>query len=178
MNKIFSPRAIFVIGAVLIAAFSRFIPHPFNFTAVGAMALFAGATLGNRWLSLLVPVAALFITDIFFEFHPTMWATYSSMMLITMIGWMIRDRQNFITITGGSIASAVLFFLITNAAMWVVGLYRPDGFYSNDAAGLVASITAGIPFFANTLISQLFYTAVLFGAFHGIRVWKPTLVKV
>lgn len=177
MNKVFTPRAIFVISAVLIAAFSRFIPHPFNFTAVGAMALFAGATMGNRWLSLLVPVAALFITDIFFDFHPTMWATYGSMMLIAMIGWFIRDRQNFLTITAGSLLSVFVFFVITNAAMWVVGFYSPTSFYTKDAAGLADSLLLGIPFLGNTVLSQLFYTAVLFGSFHAIRVWKPTLVR-
>lgn len=177
MNKIFTPRILFVISAVFIAAFSRFIPHPFNFTAVGAMALFAGATMGNRWLSLVVPVAALFITDIFFDFHPTMWATYSSMALITMIGWVIRDRQNFITVTAASLVSVFLFFIITNAAMWVVGFYTTPAFYTQDAKGLADSIIMGIPFMGNTVISQLFYTAVLFGAFHGIRVWKPSLVR-
>ncbi len=133
--------------------------------------------MGNRWLSLIVPVAALFITDIFFAFHATMWATYGSMMLITMIGWFIRDRQNFITITAASLVSVFVFFVITNAAMWVVGFYLPVSFYSQDAAGLASSLVMGIPFMGNTILSQLFYTAILFGAFHGIRVWKPTLVR-
>lgn len=177
MNKVFTPRAIFVISAILIAAFSRFIPHPFNFTAVGAMALFAGATLNNRWLSILVPVAALFITDIFFQFHPTMWATYGSMALITMIGWSISKRQNFVSITTASLISVFLFFVITNAAMWVVGFYSPISFYSLDAAGLADSLILGLPFLGNTIISQLLYTGVLFGAFHYVRVRKPALVR-
>ena len=133
--------------------------------------------MANRWLSLLVPMVALFITDIFLGFHNTMWATYGAMGLTTMIGWLIRDRQNFLTITGGSILSVFLFFIITNAAMWVVGFFVPNGFYTQDAAGLSASILAGIPFLNNSILSQLIYTGVLFGAFHGIRVWKPALVR-
>jgi hypothetical protein len=178
MNKLFTPRAFFVISAILIAAFSRFIPHPYNFTAVGAIALFAGATMSNRWLSLIIPMAAMFLTDLFFTFHNTMWATYSAMALTSMIGWAIRDRQNFITIAMGSLVSALLFFFITNAAMWVVGFFIPDGFYTRDFAGLVNSIVQGIPYMSNTIISQLIYTGILFGAFHTVRVWKPTLVRV
>lgn len=177
MSKVFTPRAIFVISAVLIAAFSRFLPHPVNFTAVGAMALFAGATMSNRWLSLLIPMLAMFITDIFFTFHNTMWATYSAMGIATMIGWFIRDRQNAITILTGSLVSALVFFFITNAAMWVVGFYTPNGFYTRDFAGLVNSIVQGVPYMGNTIASQLLYTGLLFGSFHAIRVWKPTLVR-
>jgi len=177
MNKVLSPRMIFAITAIVIAALTRILPHPPNFTAVGAMALFAGATMSNRWLSLLIPAAALFITDLFLGFHNTMWAVYGAMALTTMIGWAIRDRQNFITITGGSLVAVMLFFLITNSAMWVVGFFTPDGFYAQNTSGLIESVAAGIPFLNNSILSQLIYTGVLFGAFHGIRVWKPTLVK-
>ncbi len=168
---------IFVVTAIAIAAMTRILPHPSNFTAVGAMALFAGATMSNRWLSLLIPAAALFITDLFLGFHNTMWAVYGAIALTTMIGWVIRDRQNVITITGGSLIAVMLFFLITNSAMWVVGFFVPDGFYAQNWTGLYQSIAAGIPYLNNSLLSQLVYTGVLFGAFHAIRVWKPTLVK-
>lgn len=168
---------LFVVTAIAIAAMTRILPHPSNFTAVGAMALFAGATMSNRWLSLLIPAAALFITDLFLGFHNTMWAVYGAMALTTMIGWAIRDRQNFITITGGSLISVMLFFLITNSAMWVVGFFTPDGFYAQNASGLTASVVSGIPFLNNSILGQLVYTAVLFGAFHAVRVYKPALVR-
>lgn len=177
MNKVFSPRVIFVLCAIAVAALTRILPHPSNFTAVGAMALFAGATMSNRWLSLIMPMMALFITDIFLGFHNTMWAVYGAMGLTTMIGWVIRDRQNAITITGASVLSVLLFFLITNSAMWVVGFFVTDGFYSQDATGLTNSILSGIPFLQNSIAGQLVYTAVLFGSFHALRVWKPSLVR-
>jgi hypothetical protein len=177
MNKTFSPRTYFVIGAIVLAALTRILPHPPNFTAIGAMALFAGATLNNRLLSLLMPMMALFITDLFLGFHNTMWAVYGAVGITTIIGWVIRNRQNFITITSGSIVAALLFFFVTNAAMWVVGFYTPDGFYTQDAAGLALAIEAGIPFRNNGIVSQLLYSGVLFGAFHALRVWKPSFVR-
>lgn len=176
MNKVLSPRLIFVLTAIAIAAITRILPHPPNFTAVGAMALFAGACMSNRWLSLVVPMAALFITDLFLGFHNTMWAVYGAVAATTMIGWAIRERQNVLNVTAASIASIAVFFFITNAAMWVVGFFGP-GFYPQTGAGLALSIEAGIPFLNNSILSQLIYTGVLFGSFHLVRVWKPTLVK-
>jgi len=168
---------IFVVTAVAIAALTRVLPHPPNFTAVGAMALFAGACMANRWLSLFIPMAALFITDLFLGFHNTMWAVYGAVGITTMIGWALRERQNFLTVTGASLLSVLVFFVITNAAMWVVGFFIPDGFYPQTGAGLTMSVAAGIPFLANSILSQVIYTGVLFGSFHAVRVWKPTLVK-
>lgn len=176
MNKALSPRIIFVVTAVAFAALTRILPHPPNFTAVGAMALFAGACMANRWLSLLVPMIALFITDIFLGFHNTMWAVYGSVGLTTVMGWFISKRQNFLTVTGASIISALMFFYITNAAMWVVGFFGP-GFYPQTSEGLSLAIEAGIPFRNDGIISQLLYTGILFGAFHLARVKKPALVK-
>ncbi len=167
---------LFVVTAVAIAALTRILPHPPNFTAVGAMALFAGACMSNRLLSLVVPMAALFITDLFLGFHNTMWAVYGAVGITTMLGWIIRDRQNFLTVTGASLASIAIFFFVTNAAMWLVGFFM-TGFYPQTGAGLLMSIEAGIPFLNNSILSQLIYTGVMFGAFHAARVWKPTLVK-
>ena len=168
---------IFVVTAVAIAALTRVLPHPPNFTAVGAMALFAGACMANRWLSLFIPMAALFITDLFLGFHNTMWAVYGAVAITTMIGWAIRERQNFLTITGASLLSVLVFFVMTNAAMWIVGFFIPDGFYPQTGLGLAMSIEAGIPFLDKSILSQLIYSGVLFGSFHAVRVWKPTLVK-
>ena len=168
---------IFVISAVLIAAVTRFIPHAPNFTAISAMALFAGATLSNRWLSLIVPMAAMGLTDLFYEAHNTMWAVYGALVLTTMIGWTIREKQNALTIGAASIVAIGLFFIITNAAMWVVGFYTTPAFYSTSIGGLADAILAGIPFLGNYVLSHVLYASFLFGAYHGIRVWKPALIK-
>lgn len=178
-NAFFSPRMGFVTVAVIAAALTRFLPHPPNFTAIGAMALFAGACMPNRWMSLLIPAAAMFITDLFLGFHNTLWAVYASFAIITMIGWMVREKQNVWTLAGASLAGAILFFFITNAAMWVVGPFVPaaERFYPLGIEGLPMSITAGIPFFHYTVISQFAYGILFFGAFHAARNWKPSLVK-
>lgn len=178
MKNIFTPRLAFVTVAVLLAALNRILPHPDNFTAIGGMALFAGACIPNRWLSLVLPLTIMLITDAIIGFHNTMWAVYLSFAFITMLGWAMKNRQNVFTFIGFSLAASVIFFLITNAAMWVVGFYTNEPLlYPTTIDGLPKAIMAGIPFFDKTLYSQLLYGGILFGAYHLVRTWKPTLVK-
>ncbi|GAB4145827.1 MAG: hypothetical protein Fur0041_20340 [Bacteroidia bacterium] len=173
----FSPRMIFAVSAILIAAATRFIPHPPNFTAVGAIALFAGAVIPSRFWSMVIPFVAMFLTDLVYGFHSTMWAVYASFAMITMMGWAIQNKQNAVNMLGASLAASVLFFFLTNTAVWMADVTSPVSFYSKDLSGLMLCIDAGIPFFANTLISQLLFGGLLFGSYYALKVWKPALVK-
>ena len=47
-----------ILAAILVAAVLRLVPHPPNFTPIGAIALFAGAQLGRRWLAFAAPFGA------------------------------------------------------------------------------------------------------------------------
>lgn len=167
----------FVSVAILAAASTRLMHLPPNFTAIGALALFSGACMPNRWMSLLVPAIAMVATDLVLGFHNTIWAVYGCFAVTTMLGWAIRKRQTVLGIAAMSVISSLVFFFVTNAAMWVVGFYETNPFYSRDFSGLVTAIVSGIPFYSNTLISELLFGAVLFGAFHAAKNWKPTLVK-
>lgn len=157
-NFSLTPRLLFVLGALFIAALTRFIPHPPNFTAIGGIALFAGACIPNKWLSLLLPITVMLITDAVIGFHDTLGAVYLSFSLITMIGWMMRDKQNILGFVGTSITASILFFVITNSAVWLAGFWSsvPIG-YPKSIDGLALALNAGIPFFTNTLISQFAY---------------------
>jgi hypothetical protein len=178
-NSVFTPRILFVTFAVLAAALTRFLPHPPNFTAIGGMALFAGACIPNRWLSLIIPMTAMILTDAVIGFHNTAWAVYLSLGLITMLGWAMRNRQSVLGFVGTSLASSVLFFFITNAAMWMVGFWTSEPLlYPKNFGGLVDAIAMGIPFYSyNFLVSQFVYGGILFGAFYAAKAWKPSLVK-
>ncbi|HET6992968.1 MAG TPA: DUF6580 family putative transport protein, partial [Bacteroidia bacterium] len=164
-NSIFTPRLLFIAVAALAAALTRFIPHPWNFTAIGGMALFAGTFTPKRWLSLLIPMSVMVLTDAVFGFHNTAWAVYFSFGLITMLGWTMRKRQTVLGFAGTSFAASVLFFFITNAAMWLVGFWTNEPLlYPKSINGLWMAIDAGIPFYSyNFLISQFVYGGILFG---------------
>ena len=101
-----------------------------------------------------------------------MWAVYGSLGLIVLIGHFIRKKPTMVSALGGALAGSVLFFLITNAAVWLGSVH-----YSQDFSGLITSYIAGVPFFRGTLVGNLFFTAVLFGSFKLAEYRFPKLVK-
>jgi hypothetical protein len=155
MNK---PRAIFLVGMILIAAAMRLFPHPPNFTPLTAMALFGGACFADKRLSFLVPLSGLFLSDLVLGFYSSMPVVYGSFLLTVCIGFWLRKERNFSRVFGASVLAAVLFFVLTNFGVWAF-----DAMYPKTLGGLLECYTMGIPFFGNTLLSSLFYSAILFG---------------
>jgi len=171
-NKLTSPGFIILTGMVLAAAFVRLIPHPPNFAPIAAMALFGGAYFTKKWAAFLIPLAALFLTDLIIGFHGTMWAVYLSFILIVMIGMMMIKKKKMSNIFLASVSSSVLFFVISNFGVWLTGPY-----YSKDIAGLSACYTAAIPFFHYTLLGDLFFVGLLFGAYELAKAKIPHVAE-
>lgn len=169
MNK---SRIIFISVTVLIAALTRFLPHPPNFTPIAAMALFGGAFFSNKYLGFIVPLAAMLMSDIFIGFHNTIWAVYLSFALIAGIGYLLKRKTNVITVLGASLASSTLFFLITNFAVFL-----GSSFYPKSLAGLAECYTAAIPFFNNGILGDLVFTTVLFGGFYFAEIRIPAIAE-
>ncbi|MGB2868612.1 MAG: DUF6580 family putative transport protein [Bacteroidota bacterium] len=152
-------------GIVLIAALSRLLPHPPNFTPIAAIAL-AGGVYMNRRYAMIVPLVALVISDAIIGFHNTIYYVYGSFVLIGLIGLWLKSHKTPLVIFGGVLMSSVLFFLITNFGVWLAG----DGLvYPRSLAGLIECYTAGIPFFRNTMLGDVVFTAALFGIFEGVE---------
>jgi len=153
-------RLIALVSAILIAAALRLVPHPPNFTPIGAMALFSGAYLGRRGLAFVAPLAALLLSDLVLGFYAGMNFVYLGVILTVVIGWWLTRRRSALRIAGAALASSVMFFVVTNFGMWLFSGYYPVTF-----EGLVACYVAAIPFFQNSLAGDLFFTALLFGGF-------------
>ena len=153
-------RAAIAILLVLLAAALRILPHPWNFTPIGAMAIFSGSLFRNRWASFLLPLAALFAGDLFVGFHKLMFAVYASFALSVAIGRWLAESRTVVRIGGAVFLGAAQFYVLTNFAMWAIG-----GFYPKTSAGLAACYLAGLPYFGNTLTGDALYAAVLFGSF-------------
>lgn len=149
-----------VTGMILGAALVRLLPHPWNFTPIGAMALFSGATFRDRRLAFGVPLATLFLSDLAIGLHSLMWAVYGSFAMMVCLGTWLRARRRLWPIAATTLAGSVLFFVVTNFAVWLSGMTYPK-----TPAGLVACYVAAIPFFGNTLAGDAFYVALLFGSF-------------
>lgn len=169
-NITINARFVFIVLAIALAAIFRLVPHWPNFTPIAAIALFGGTYLRQKYLAFIIPLAALFISDLIIGFHAYIIAVYLSFTLVVMLGFYLRRRLNAIHLAGASLLSSILFFFITNYAVWF-----STPFYSSDMQGLVTCYVAGIPFFYNGLLGDLFYNAVLFGSFYLVTSRYPAL---
>ena len=148
---------------VTIGLLFRLIPHPANFSPIFAIALFGGTYFSDRRLALILPLAGLFISDLFLGFYSpvVMVSVYAGMILTSLLGLWLRKHKSALNISGTATASALLFFLISNWGVWL----NPVSGYAKDLAGLVQCYVMALPFLKNTLASNLLYTAILFGGY-------------
>ena len=154
------PRLTTLTAMIFLAAASRLIPHPPNFTPFAAMALFGGAYISDRRLAFGLPLAALFLSDAVLGFYHGMIWVYGSFALIVCLGLQLQSRRRLLPVAGAALAGSVLFFALTNFGVWI-----SDGMYPRTLEGLAACYVAAIPFFQNTIAGDLLYTALLFGGF-------------
>src|SRR5215813_918538 len=145
---------------VLLAAVLRILPHPWNLTPIGAMALFSGSVFKERWLRFMFPLLALLAGDAVVGFHKLMFVVYLCFVINVAIGIRLGENRKPLRIAGATLLGAVQFFLITNFAVWTVFTTYPK-----TLAGLATCYVAAIPFFWNTLAGDMIYTALLFGGY-------------
>lgn len=143
---------------IVFAALTRILPHPWNFTAVGALALFSGAYLSSRWSSVAVTLAALFLTDLVLGFHSTMPFVYGAFAVISFVSHSLLKEKKWSLVGASSLASSLFFYLVSNFGVWT-----SEGLYAPTPQGLVECYIAGIPFLQNQILGDLFFVAVLFG---------------
>lgn len=156
-----------VLVLVLVAGFSRLIPHPWNFTAVGAMALFAGSRMNNKALAFLAPFLSLLWTDAVIGFHVTMVYVYAAVALTTIVGFWAQ--RSWLKVGAGALVSSLFFFLITNFGVWF-----SQSLYAKTAEGLFECYVMALPFLETQIAGNLFYSIVLFGVYEAIRTLKPS----
>jgi hypothetical protein len=165
MKSLFESRFIFCVALVVLAAFTRLLPHPYNFSPIDGLAIFSGAMLWKKpSLSFLVPIAALMVGDLFLGLHSTIFFVYGSVALMVILGRSLGSTPSTRAIFGTSVLSSCLFFVITNFGMWLT-----TPLYSKDVFGLAESYIAGLPFFHWTLLGDLFFSFTLFGAVRGVE---------
>lgn len=152
---------------ILLAVVARLIPHAPNFAPIGGLALFSGASFKKKW-ALIIPLSAMFISDIFLGFHSTMPYVYGSFIVIALIGGLLKNHK-WQSLISASLISSVLFFFITNFGVWATG-----SMYQKNLIGLTQCFAFGVPFFRNTLISDLFYT---FSFFYGYRLLSEFIFR-
>lgn len=146
---------------IILGISTRLVPHPANFTAIGAVALFSGLYFPKRQ-ALLLPLAAMVLSDIILGFYEPriMFAVYTSFVLTVLIGTYVANKKNAVRIISAAISGSLLFFLVTNAAVWAFGTMYP-----HTLSGLFSSYYMALPFWRNELLGTLVYTGVLVGGY-------------
>jgi len=157
---------IFASILVAIGVGLRLLPHPPNFTPLLPLALFGGAYFSRR-MAFIIPAAAMTISDAFighYEFV-LMAFVYGSFLLCVFLGFWLKKHKKWRNILASSVLAAVLFYLVTNFAVWA---FTP--WYAKTLSGLFQSYIMALPFFKNTLMGSLFYTTLFFGAYEMANV--------
>jgi hypothetical protein len=163
--------AILAVALVLFAMATRVLfnaLHVFNFNAIMAAGLFAGAYASNRRVSYLVPIVAMLATDLVIGFYDwkLMVVVYGALAFAVVLGQWYRTSPSAMRLGAAAITGSLGFYLATNAAVWAFG----DGtFYPHTLTGLVQSYVMGLPFYKMSFIGDLVWTTALFGSFEMLR---------
>ncbi len=161
-----STKTKLIVSIVLISlgVVTRLLPHWWNFTPLAAIALFSGVYLGQRY-AVGLPVVTMLLSDLVIGFYEwqLMLAVYGSFILVGVIGMMVKKHKNVETVLASSIVASVLFYLITNFAVWQFSFW-----YAKNLTGLAQSYIAALPFFRSSLLGDLFYVTLLFGIYEVI----------
>ncbi len=161
-----NPRFFVLTLIILAAALSRLLPHPPNATPIAAIALFGGACFRGRSAAFLVPLAAMVLSDIvlgltryrMYSLFPLQAVVYACFVAETALGRLIANRRSALRIGSMALLGSLLFFVVTNFAVWAGGRMYPL-----TGAGLMECYVAAIPFFGYTLLGDAVSVTVLFG---------------
>lgn len=169
-----------VLFAIIVAALSRILPHPDNFTATEALAIFGAAHLSRKYLAFLMPIILMFATDFiinntiarpFFTDHEGVvvfsnYMVYNWLALIAIVGlstFTLR-KLNFSNLMVTALIGSIIFFLVSNFGVWMSSAIYPKTF-----SGLMTCFVAAIPFFKSSLVGTLFFTLFIFGVYELIK---------
>lgn len=158
-------KNILVYLLIILAIATRFIPHPANFTAIGAIALFGGLYL-NKKQAFCLPVIIMFVSDIFIGFYNPyiMASVYAGFVITVLLGQYLKNKIRLGNIALGAVAGSAIFFLLTNTAVWAFGTM-----YAHNLSGLFQSYYMALPFWRNEILGDLFYSGVLIGGYEMIK---------
>lgn len=139
-----------------------------NFAPLMALS-FCAAIYWPGLLALLIPLGALFISDMWLNYYyqvPLLsWSllpAYLCYVAAWSLGSWVKHHKSFTTIFAGSLLGSLLFYLVTNSISWIV-----EPLYAKTLAGWWQAVTVGLPaypptylFFRNSLVSDLLFTAL------------------
>ena len=157
-----------IIFLTLLLVLSRVIPHPPNFTPILAGIIFLPFIRKDLTFSIIVPLAAMLISDFFIGMHSLMFWTYAPIVFLSYVTYSLH-KDSLIRIGRLSIASPMVIFLISNFGVWI-----NSSSYAKNIFGLMECYFNAIPFYTSSAISCILFTAI----FYSIRTFflKKSLI--
>jgi hypothetical protein len=176
------------VALVVVPALLRAVTHyadalP-NVAPAAAVALFCGAVFRDRWLALVVPLASMLLGDVLIDWDWTEWGrsmagVYLSIAGISALGVWVRSRERKpVAVLCGALGGSLLFFLVTNFQYWLMsdpslGIYHTPRTF----AGFVQAYAQALPFYRASLIGDVLYSFVLFGAYALAAARSPEVAR-
>ena len=146
-------KEVFPVSLILILAISRLIPHPENFTPIIAMAIMGGHVVRNLYLSFFVVLFSMLLSDFFIGFYSHMFFVYFSLFFLILVFFSLTKKINYKNLFIFSFLGSVIFFMISNFGVWIVG-----DLYERNIDGLIKCYFMAIPFFKNTFLSTIIFS--------------------
>ena len=159
---------IILLAAATRVALSQLTDHPGIITPIIGMAIFTGCHL-KKWWGSLIMLGAMFISDYFLGLYDwkLMSAVYGSILLAYLIGKLIK---NWYSVISASIAVSLVYFIITNFAVWEF-----TSWYPHTKEGLILCYTMAIPYLKLKLLTDLGWTLAIFGSYALAKQTEKTL---
>lgn len=161
-------RTLFLVGLMALAVIARLLPHPPNFSPLGALALFGGASLADRRLAFVLPLGVMLMSDLLLGLHSTLPYVYACLAFNVLLGRWAGSGLSVARLLPAGLVGSFVFFLVTNFAHW----------FSYEALtweSLVACYVGAIPFYQNSLAGDAFFGCVLFGSLGLAQTYFPSL---
>ncbi|HTK75281.1 MAG TPA: DUF6580 family putative transport protein [Gemmataceae bacterium] len=167
---------------ILAVALTRLLPHPPNFAPITAMAVFGAITFGRWRTAVVAPLVALFVSDLAKEYlwrqgmsaqwgiYRGMWVTYGTTALVALMSRLAHGTRRLSVMAGTTLLGSIVFFVVTNFAIWARGTRFP-----HTLDGLTECYLFALPFFRNSLAGDVVYAVVLFGVWALAERYVPGL---
>ena len=166
-----SNKKYIIIGTalVLFAAILKVATFPFSINPIIAISLFSGVVIKDKKLAFLMPLMAMFVSDLMlevFNIAPGFYGlgqigNYASLLFVTVLGLTMK-KINLISVAGYSIASSIVFFFLSNTNCF---LFDNLSTYGSGLHGWTNCLAAGLPFLRNGMATDLCFSVLLFGTY-------------
>lgn len=169
MQSIKKLDLIYFISLFTLAIISRLIPHPWNFTAVGASAIVAGLVIENKILKIALPILVLVLSDLVIGFHSTVPFVYLGFVFMVGISFLFKNQNTNLKLLIAPTLGSFTFFIISNFGVWLL----EAGLYPKTFSGLIECYVMGVPFYKIQFMADVLLTPLIYFALRQV----PVLVR-